>query len=322
MDKKISKINLKLSLIASALTLSACISGVAIADDANSEGRLLATGGVTEVEGSEGGGISPWALISGYETQDQIGATAFLSNVSVPNYQLQAGGAAVGFYNRVEISAAQQQLSLGTGVLGALNAGPTSIRQDVFGVKVRVLGDAIFDQDTWVPQVSVGMQYKHNLDFSYVPKTIGAQNDSGTDFYIAATKLILGGFAGHNLLLNGTVRETKANQMGLLGFGGPTNNSYSTEFEGSFGVFLDAANQWAVGGEYRQNPDNGLTAGGTTHFKQSAYSDAYVAYFPNKRFALTVAYVDLGDLPNTTNSSGTLNQSSSSGMYISGQFSF
>src|SRR5205085_9065833 len=40
-------------------------------------GRILATGGVTEMEGAGGGGIVPWALIAGYGTRDEIGATAF-----------------------------------------------------------------------------------------------------------------------------------------------------------------------------------------------------------------------------------------------------
>jgi hypothetical protein len=43
----------------------------AFADDASSgminsdEGRLLATGGVSAVEGEGGGGLAPWALITG-----------------------------------------------------------------------------------------------------------------------------------------------------------------------------------------------------------------------------------------------------------------
>ena len=40
-------------------------------------GRLLATGGVTQIEGTGGGGLVPWALITGYGTRDQVSATAF-----------------------------------------------------------------------------------------------------------------------------------------------------------------------------------------------------------------------------------------------------
>ena len=29
-------------------------------------------------------------------------------------------------------------------------------------MKVRVLGDAVYNQDTWVPQVAVGVQFKRH----------------------------------------------------------------------------------------------------------------------------------------------------------------
>ena len=53
--------------------------------------RLLATGGVSNVEGSAGGGLSPWALIAGYGTREQTGATAMFTRTqyrapfTVPN---------------------------------------------------------------------------------------------------------------------------------------------------------------------------------------------------------------------------------------------
>lgn len=310
---------LRNTVLSCGMALGLCVAGMPAAQADN--GRLLATGGATEIEGSAGGGIVPWALISGYGTADEVGGTAFLTNVTVPNYNLVSGGAAVGFYDRVEISYARQRLALDNTVLSGLglNTSP-AIRQDVFGLKVKVLGDAIFSQDTLMPQISVGLQYKRNLDFDFIPKTLGARSADGTDFYVAATKLFLGGLDGHNVLLNANVRMTKANQMGLLGFGGPGNNSYQAEFEGSAGVFLDRANTWLLGAEYRQNPDNGLGAPLGVHLHQDAYKDGYIAYIPNKRFALVMAYADLGALPDTTQPGA--NSTSKDGMYVSGQFSF
>lgn len=306
------------ALLSCGLALGLCMMG---ASAAHAGGRLLATGGATEIEGSAGGGIVPWALISGYGTEDEIGGTAFLTNVRVPNYDLVSYGAAVGLYDRVELSYARQRLSLDNTVLSGLglNISP-AIRQDIFGVKVKLFGDAIYAQDTLMPQVSVGLQYKRNLDYSFIPKVLGARHESGTDFYVTASKVFLGGLAGRNVLLNGTVRMTKANQMGLLGFGGPGNDSYKAQFEGSVGVFLDPANTWLVGAEYRQNPDNGLGAPLGVHTKQDDYKDAYIAYIPNKRFALVVAYADLGALPDTTRTGA--NSTSKRGVYLSGQFSF
>ena len=42
--------------------------------------RLLATGGVMQIEGSAGGGLTPWALIAGYGTREEIGASAFYTH--------------------------------------------------------------------------------------------------------------------------------------------------------------------------------------------------------------------------------------------------
>lgn len=43
-------------------------------------------------------------------------------------------------------------------------------------------------------------------------KSLGAKEDSGTDYYISATKI----FLSQNLLANATMRRTKANQLGVL----------------------------------------------------------------------------------------------------------
>lgn len=72
------------------------------------------------------------------------------------------------------------------------------------------------------------MQYKSN-NRSALLSAIGARSADGVDFYIAGTKLLL----AESLLLNATVRATKANQFGLLGFGGDQNGGYSAQFEGS-----------------------------------------------------------------------------------------
>ncbi len=111
---------------------------------ANAGSRLLATGGVSQFEGSAGGGLTPWALIAGYGTADEIGAAGFTTRLHTDGgFGLNATGVALGFRNRVEVSAARLRFSLGTTVPGA------NIGMSVFGLKVRVLGDAVYDQHTW-----------------------------------------------------------------------------------------------------------------------------------------------------------------------------
>ena len=247
------------------------------------DGKLLATGGLTEAEGSAGGGIVPWAVLSGYGTQDEDGGTFFITQANTGDYALTATGAAVTIRDRVELSFADQTLDAGT--LGtALNDPGLSLRQQVFGVKVRLLGDAVYGS---APQVSFGVQYKHDIDFS-IPQAVGAKHDSGTDLYVAATKVIVDGFFGRDLLLNGTLRATKANQMGLLGFGGDKNDSYRIEPEVSVGVLLDE--KTAVGLEYRKKPDN------LSFAREDDWADAFIAYFPSKSVALIAAYASLGSV--------------------------
>ncbi|HEY1772070.1 MAG TPA: DUF3034 family protein [Gammaproteobacteria bacterium] len=272
------------------------IGAAAHADD----GRLLATGGLTEVEGSAGGGIVPWAVITGYGTGDQNGATAFLSHADTGDYTLSAVGMAVGIRDRVELSFADQDLDLGT--LGtALKLPGTSLHQQIMGAKVRVIGDVVYGD--W-PEISLGVQYKHDLDFT-IPQAVGAKHDSGTDLYTAATKVFVGGFFDRDLVVNFTLRGTKANQLGLLGFGGDKNDSYKLEPEASLGVLLDE--HTAVGLEYRQKPDN------LSFAKEDAWSDFFIAYFPSKSISLVAAYAVLGDV-------ATLKQQR--GLYLSVQAAF
>src|SRR5207244_1763869 len=158
------------------------------------DGRLLATGGATQIEGSAGGGIVPMAVLSGYATEDQNGGTVFLTYVDTGDYSLWSAGGAYTFRNRVEISASEQRLHLGT-LAELLKLPGAELRQQVFGVKVKLFGDVIY---TKAPQVSAGVQYKRNLDFD-IPKLVGAKKSSGADVYVAATKVFLAGAAGRHL---------------------------------------------------------------------------------------------------------------------------
>ncbi len=272
------------------LALSGCLLSLAASAADSSAGgtlatsdKLLLTGGVSEVEGSAGGGLTPWAVIGGYGTQDEIGANAFYTRVTLPDYHLDDVGALVGFYNRVELSFAQQRFNTEK-VGGALGLGNGfTFTQNVIGLKVRLFGDAVLDQDSWLPQVSVGIQHKTN-DQAAVLKYIGAKSDQGNDYYINATKLIL----SQSVLLNATLRYTKANQIGILGFGGDKNNSYQAEFEGSVAYLL--SRNWAVGAEYRQKPNNLSIA------REDNWYDAFVAWAPTKHVSLTLAYADLGNI--------------------------
>ncbi|WP_084300091.1 DUF3034 family protein [Chitinimonas koreensis] len=245
-------------------------------------GRLPATGGVTQLEGAAGGGLAPWALIAGYGTADEVGGNAFYTRVQSQGFRLESAGAAIGLFDRVELSFARQRFDLGDTVPGQ------AIRQEVVGAKWRVYGDAVVDQDRPWPQLAIGLMHKRNRDFDLVPRLVGARRGSDVELYLAATKVWLDGLAGRSTLLNGTLRYTRANQLGILGFGGDKSDARQLRFEGSAALFL--TDRLIVGAEWRQKPDN-LSA-----FKEDGFGDAFVAWVPNKRLALTLAHTELGNI--------------------------
>jgi hypothetical protein len=274
-----------------ALAVTILSAGVAQAGEMEAGGKLLLTGGVSALEGGAGGGLSTWALISGNETSRGIGGSAHATYVNVPDYELRAVGGAVGLFDRVELSVAHQEFDTGdTGAKLGLGKGFT-FKQDIVGVKVRLLGDAVYAQDTWLPQVAVGVQAKQNNQNAII-HAVGGQSDTGVDYYAAATKLLL----NQSLVLNGTVRLTKANQTGLLGFGGDKHDRYSTQFEGSAGYLV--SKRLLVGAEYRTKPDNLGFA------KENDWADEFVAYAFNKTLSVTAAYADLGDIATFKNQRG------------------
>lgn len=281
-------------LLRASLAAGALLPAAALAGD-----RLLGTWGVSPVEGGGGGGLSPWGVITGSGSRGQTGGSAFFTHIRTrDSFSLAAGGAAVGINDRIEFSMAQWSFKLGETVPGE------TIRMQVLGAKLRIAGDAVYDQDSWLPQISAGVQYKHNRDFA-VPEALGARRDSDADFYLSATKVWLGGLAGRNLLLNVNLRATRANQFGLLGFGGDQGDDYELQPEVSLGVML--RDDLVLGGEWRSKPDN------LSVFKEEDAWDVFVAWFPTRWFNLTAAWVDLGNIADKKRQTG---------WYLSGQLAF
>ncbi len=241
--------------------------------------RLEWTGAVSQIEGAAGGGLVPWALIGGLGTDVETGASAFVTYVSTQDFSLRSGGASVDVDNRVELSVARQRFDAASVVPGL------TLGQDIVGLKVRLAGDAVFEPDRWLPQIALGAEWKRTLDFDDIPRAVGAARGQDVDLYLAATKVFFAALDGHNVILDATLRRTRANQFGLLGFGGDgSGHTLAPEF--SAAVWLN--DDLLLGAEYRDKPDN-LTA-----FRENAAVDAFLAWAPVKNLSLTAAWADLG----------------------------
>ncbi|MCI4429507.1 MAG: DUF3034 family protein [Burkholderiales bacterium] len=264
----------------------ALLCGPALAES----GKLLLTGGVSSIDGAAGGGLTPWALTGSYATQGQLGGTAFLTRVKTQDYALNVLGAVASYDDRGERSFARQDFD--TGPTGpALGLPGLRLKQDIIGLKVRMFGEAVLDSDTVVPQVALGVEFKTADPGGLAPtlRALGAST-SGTDVYVSATKL----FLAQGVLLNATLRATKANQNGLLGFGSAADNGYSVQPEVSIAWLLNR--HLAIGAEYRAKPDKLNPSALGAGLEEDDWSDVFIAWAPNKSLSFTLAYVDLGHI--------------------------
>jgi Protein of unknown function (DUF3034) len=267
----------------------------------NGSGKLLLTAGVSSMDGAAGGGLSPWALIGSYAAAGEWGATAFLTRAQTQNYALNIAGVAMGIRDVLELSYAEQAFNANAVV------PETTLKMDIIGFKIKLAGDAVLESDRWMPQVAVGAEFKHlnpGQAIGGVLDSVDAKRD-GIDVYINATKL----FLAQGILVNGTLRATKANQNGLLGFGATNHNTYSFKPEFSMAYLL--RKNTAVGAEYRFKPNNLAFAG--ADFKEQAWRDLFVAWAVNKNISVTAAYVDLGQI---------VGKPKQTGGYISMQLAF
>lgn len=263
-------------------------STLAVAEWRTGEGRLLSTAGVTTIDGTAGGGIVPMAVLAGYGSEDQHAGSVSASRLDTQDFALRAFSAAWSWNNRIELSVARQELNIST--FAPLDG--EQLRSNSYGAKLRLTGDILYSR---MPQIAIGALYRDTINprlaalaNNSVPDTLGAKERHGVDVYLAATKVFLGGPFGRNWVVNGVLRHSKANQGGLVGFGGDRDNGYSLLAEASVGAFLNR--HWLLGAEYRQHPDN-LSA-----FSQDDWADVFLAWFPNKRWSVTAAGVSLGEL--------------------------
>lgn len=246
--------------------------------------KLLGTGGTSSIEGSGGGGIVPWATIVGYASSDEWSATAGFNRVVVDDFQLTTQSAAVSYDNRYELSLARQQFWVAPLQL--------FLNQQIVGVKVKVTGDLLYSS---APQLSVGAQFKHQQRFE-VPQAVGALHQNGIDWYASLSKVYLDAIWGRNLLTNATVRLTKANQTGLLGFGSSDSDQYQAVAELSAALLV--RHDVAIGIEFKQKP-NQLAFAREDHWK-----DVFVGWFVNRHLSVVAGYVDLGSIAQLDNQTG------------------
>ncbi len=266
----------------------------AAAEDLRAGGKLILTNGITSSEGASGGGLTPWATIAGNATRDGIGFQLSATVAEVRDYDYRNLSIAVGVFDRVEVSYARQSFDTNRvgGLLGIGN--DFKFDQDIYGAKLKLVGDMVYDAPL-MPAIAVGVQYKRNLDAPVVA-AIGGKHRDGVDAYVTASKL----FLSRSILASATVRATKANQMGLLGFGGDKSDRHGLHVEGTLAYQLSRS--FAIGGEYRSKPDKLGIA------REDDWFDVFAALAIGRHVTATAAYTDLGSIATRPKQRGVLFQ--------------
>lgn len=296
-------------LLASSIALAALLGSTAAAAGG---GKLLLTGGVSSIDGAAGGGLTPWALTGSLAAQGEWGATAFVTRARTQDYALGVAGVALAWDDRLEFSLARQDFDAGDN-LAPLGLTGLHLKQDIVGLKWRMAGEAVLDADCLCPQIAVGLLHKRSDAGALGPTLTGplGARDRGTEAYLSATKL----FLGPGVLVNATLRATKANQGGLLGFGGAESDGVRLHPEVSVGWLL--RRDLAIGAEYRAKPDHlNRSVLGNGALKEDDWWDLFVAWAPSKHLSITLAWVDLGRI------APAVQPRRQTGAYVSAQVAF
>ncbi len=268
------------------------------------QGRPLATGWVTTLNGAAGGGSVSWARIASYGRAGQVGFRVFYTNATTPNTDANGHGVAAGIDNRIAISAAPQNLDLGnTGpyiantrlganaaaVPGAPLQDNAAINQDIIAPKARAFGNTIYQQHTWMSQVAIGAPNHHNEDGALM----GALHIKaiGVSYHAALKKWWANGPIDDVTMVGLTLDAMRANYNGLFGLPGVTDSRYRYEPEASASMFLHPP--VVVGGAYRAMPQNEPNAGPVAS-GSNACQDAFFAPIPSKIVPMTLAYTMRG----------------------------
>lgn len=239
------------------------------------EGRIKGTGGVSSASGAGGGGLLPWAMLMGHATREEWAGSAFLTRADVDDFTLDVTGLGVNLQDRLELSYARRKFTT--------EANADRIRQDSIGLKYRLGGDLLYGS---VPQIVVGVEHGILRDPA-TAKAVGAEETRGSDLYIGAARGWIDGVANRTTFLNINARYTQANQFGLLGYGGDDTDR-RLHMEAAGGLFVTRS--WVIGAEYRHKPDNLLA------LKEDSATDLFVAWFPDKHFSVTAAWVNFGKI--------------------------
>lgn len=210
---------------------------------------------------------------------------AWYINLDEVNVDWTAIGVADTILKKVEISYGYESVN---------QENAAAKHKNNIGAKWLVLPENAFDSP-FLPALSIGAIYKHTSN-------AGAGVDaSGVDYYLVATKLIT--LLPRPLLLSGGVLSTTGKATGVFGY----DEDRSTTGFANIDIILPL--NCIAGFEYKQGARY-------SDWKDADDWDAHLAWSPNDKLTLALAYVNAGD------AKGSKRTGLGDGVVLSAQYAF
>ncbi|MFH0795886.1 MAG: DUF3034 family protein [Candidatus Omnitrophota bacterium] len=181
-------------------------------------------------------------------------------------------GIADTFFKRLEVSYSYETI--------AVSGLPENLHKNNLGAKLLLVPENA-EGHNFIPAVSVGSIWKST---SGLPEGF-AHDDSGTDLYLVATKLITQ--LPRPVLISGGVLSTSGQATGVLGY----NKKSDTTLFANADVIV--TNNLVTGVEYKQGAE-------FDDFKNADYWNAHIAWLASKNLSLIAAYLNAGDEESTS----------------------
>ena len=175
---------------------------------------------------------------------------------------------------------------------------PNSVFLNNFNARIQLIKENDFGTK-WLPAITFGTDYKVNSGISTINhdlggalSKIGLTGNQGVDFTLYASKLLTV-IPNHPVLIDVGARETRGQELGLLGF----SNKYSLLFEANAAVFLT---KWLIlAGEFRQQPNAyNTTALSPLIGKSDNWETVDLAWIVNKHLTIATAWGHFGNVVN------------------------
>jgi len=252
------------------------------------------------IEGYGGGAITPLAyLVNPAPVNGVFGEPAYaISVVGLGSKNLDALTVSETLYGRLELSAGADRLGLGDLPSAIRTATGVDIgHSDVwlYNLNARYL---LIQESKDIPAVTFGAHFKSNNDIEDINSklggalsNIGLVSGNGLDLTLTGTKAF-SNVGGHTLIATAGLRDSKAADLGFLGFG----DSYKLSFEGSV-IYLPAGNV-LVAYEIRQKTSPFGQIPGLIGSEDS-WNAFDVSYILNNHATLVAGYGIFGTLANT-----------------------